>query len=127
MLTAPPSNADEAIAALLASPDIAPLIAAHRVLEPRAPRHAPWPNGVDPRLVDALRKLLGESFFSGTVLSAAGEHGLTKLAPDVQTLAAAADAPAEVRVRAIAALAQMQADGLSELLTGLFNDPNDPE
>ena len=42
MLTAPPSNADEAIAALLASPDISPLIAAHRVLEPRAPRHAPW-------------------------------------------------------------------------------------
>ena len=55
MLTAPPSNADEAIAALLASPDISPLIAAHRLLEPRAPRHAPWPGGVDPRLVDALR------------------------------------------------------------------------
>jgi DEAD/DEAH box helicase domain-containing protein len=55
MLTAPPSNADEAIAALLASPDIAPLVAAHRELEPRPPRHAPWPDGVDPRLVSALR------------------------------------------------------------------------
>ena len=50
MLTAPPRNADEAIAALLASPEFAPLIAAHRELEPRAPRHAPWPAGVDPRL-----------------------------------------------------------------------------
>ena len=55
MLTAPPSNADEAIAALLASPEIAPLVAAHRVLEPRPPRHAPWPADVDPRLVSALR------------------------------------------------------------------------
>ncbi len=55
MLTAPPSNADEAIAALLASPEIAPLVAAHRELEPRPPRHSPWPSGVDPRLVDALR------------------------------------------------------------------------
>jgi DEAD/DEAH box helicase domain-containing protein len=55
MLTAPPSNADEAIAALLASPDLAPLIAAHRQIEPRPPRHAPWPKGLDPRLITALR------------------------------------------------------------------------
>ncbi|MCC6619576.1 MAG: DEAD/DEAH box helicase [Chloroflexi bacterium] len=55
MLTAPPSNADEAIAALLASPELAPLIVAHREIEPRAPRHAPWPDGIDPRLVGALR------------------------------------------------------------------------
>ncbi|HEU5325023.1 MAG TPA: DEAD/DEAH box helicase [Candidatus Limnocylindria bacterium] len=55
MLTAPPSNADEAIAALLASPDLAPLVAAHRELPPRPPRHAPWPAGIDPRLVDGLR------------------------------------------------------------------------
>lgn len=55
MLTAPPSNADEAIAALLASPELAPLIVAHREIEPRPPRHAPWPDGIDPRLVGALR------------------------------------------------------------------------
>ncbi|HET7646541.1 MAG TPA: DEAD/DEAH box helicase [Candidatus Limnocylindria bacterium] len=55
MLTAPPSNADEAIAALLASPDLSPLIAAHRELPPRPPRHAPWPAGIDGRLVDGLR------------------------------------------------------------------------
>ena len=55
MLTAPPSNADEAIAALLASPDFATLIAAHRELEPRPPRHAPWPDGLDPRVARALR------------------------------------------------------------------------
>ena len=48
MLTAPPSNADQAIAMLLADPLFAPLIAAHRELEPRPPRHAPWPKGVDP-------------------------------------------------------------------------------
>ena len=56
MLSAPPSNADEAIAALLASPEIAPLIVAHRELEPRPPRHAPWPKGMDPRIVDAMRR-----------------------------------------------------------------------
>jgi DEAD/DEAH box helicase domain-containing protein len=55
MLTAPPSNADQAIAMLLADPLFAPLIAAHRELEPRPPRHAPWPKGVDGRIVNALR------------------------------------------------------------------------
>ncbi|MEA2650582.1 MAG: hypothetical protein QOI85_303, partial [Chloroflexota bacterium] len=37
MLTAPLSNADQAIAALLADPSFAPLITAHRQLEPRPP------------------------------------------------------------------------------------------
>ncbi len=56
MLSAPPSNADEAIAALLSSPEIAPLVVAHREIEPRPPRHAPWPEGIDPRLVEAMRR-----------------------------------------------------------------------
>ena len=55
MLTAPPSNADQAIAMLLADPLFAPLVTAHRELEPRPPRHAPWPKGVDGRIVNALR------------------------------------------------------------------------
>jgi DEAD/DEAH box helicase domain-containing protein len=55
MLTAPPTNADAAIAMLLADPSLSPLIAAHRELEPRPPRHAPWPEGIDPRVVEALR------------------------------------------------------------------------
>jgi len=55
MLTAPPSNADEAIASLLGDPTLSALIVAHRELEPRPPRHAPWPAGLDSRLVDALR------------------------------------------------------------------------
>ena len=55
MLTAPPGSPDAAIAGLLADPAFAPLIAAHRELEPRPPRHAPWPIGIDPRLVEGLR------------------------------------------------------------------------
>src|SRR5687768_15653242 len=55
MLTAPPSNADDAIAALVADPAVARLVAAHRELPPRPPRHAPWPEGIDPRLVAGLR------------------------------------------------------------------------
>ncbi|MDQ4036672.1 MAG: DEAD/DEAH box helicase [Chloroflexota bacterium] len=55
MLTAPPSNADDAIAALLADSSLAALITAHREIAPRPPRHAPWPTALDPRLVAALR------------------------------------------------------------------------
>ena len=55
MLTAPPTDADAAIAMLLADPRLAPLVVAHREIEPRPPRHAPWPRGIDPRLVEALR------------------------------------------------------------------------
>lgn len=55
MLSAPPTDADAAIAMLLADPTLAPLVAAHRELEPRPPRHAPWPAGIDARLVSALR------------------------------------------------------------------------
>jgi DEAD/DEAH box helicase domain-containing protein len=56
MLTAPPGSAEEAIAALLASGELGPLIRAHRQVEPRPPRHAPWPRSVDQRLVDGLRR-----------------------------------------------------------------------
>jgi DEAD/DEAH box helicase domain-containing protein len=50
-----PSSVDDAIGALLGDPAIARLIAAHRVLEPEPPRYAPWPSGLDSRLVEALR------------------------------------------------------------------------
>ena len=55
MLTARPTDATEAIGALLGDPAFAPIIAAHRELAPRPPRYAPWPDGLDPRLVTALR------------------------------------------------------------------------
>ncbi|MGH2429457.1 MAG: DEAD/DEAH box helicase [Candidatus Limnocylindria bacterium] len=56
MLTARPTSSDEAIAGLLADPALQPMVAAHRVLEPLPPRHAPWPDGIDPGLVTALRE-----------------------------------------------------------------------
>jgi DEAD/DEAH box helicase domain-containing protein len=55
MLLDRPTSADQAIASLVADPALAPLIAAHRILEARPPRHAPWPEGLDPRIVEALR------------------------------------------------------------------------
>ncbi len=55
MLLDRPTSADEAIAAFLADPALEPLVAAHRVLEPMPPRYAPWPEGLDSRLVSALR------------------------------------------------------------------------
>jgi DEAD/DEAH box helicase domain-containing protein len=50
-----PSSVDDAIAALLGDPAITRLLTAHRILEPQPPRYAPWPDGLDPRLVDAMR------------------------------------------------------------------------
>jgi DEAD/DEAH box helicase domain-containing protein len=59
-----PTSADEAIASFLADPALEPLVAAHRVLEPRPPRHAPWPEGLDPRLVSALRSRGVEALYT---------------------------------------------------------------
>jgi DEAD/DEAH box helicase domain-containing protein len=50
-----PATAEETIEALFAERWLEELTAAHRVIEPRAPRYAPWPKDLDPRLVDALR------------------------------------------------------------------------
>ena len=50
-----PSSVDDTIGRLLGDPAIARLVTAHRVMEPQPPRYAPWPEGLDPRLVNALR------------------------------------------------------------------------
>jgi DEAD/DEAH box helicase domain-containing protein len=84
MLTAPPGSADEAIAALLASAEFTPLIRAHRQIEPRPPRHAPWPSSVDPRLVDALRRRGIEALYThqaAAYQAAADRHNLVVVTP----------------------------------------------
>jgi DEAD/DEAH box helicase domain-containing protein len=55
MVTARPNTAADTITALLGDPAIARMVTAHRVLEPRGPRHAPWPDGLDRRVADGLR------------------------------------------------------------------------
>ncbi|HEV7200534.1 MAG TPA: DEAD/DEAH box helicase [Candidatus Limnocylindria bacterium] len=55
MLANRPASTEEAIDALLAEPWLESLTTAHRVIEARPPRHAPWPDDLDPRLVGALR------------------------------------------------------------------------
>lgn len=64
MLTDRPTTATDAIEALLADSALQPLVAAHRVLEPRPPRHAPWPEGLDPRLTNALRSRGVEALYT---------------------------------------------------------------
>jgi DEAD/DEAH box helicase domain-containing protein len=64
MLTDRPSTATDAIEALLADSALQPLVAAHRVLEPRPPRHAPWPEGLDSRLREALRSRGVEALYT---------------------------------------------------------------
>ncbi|MBA3689290.1 MAG: DEAD/DEAH box helicase [Chloroflexi bacterium] len=64
MLTDRPTTPTDAIEALLADSALQPLIAAHRVLEPRPPRHAPWPGGLDPRLANALRSRGVEALYT---------------------------------------------------------------
>ena len=55
MITTPPTSIDDAIGALIGDPAVQRLVTAHRILEAQPPRHAPWPVGLDSRLVDALR------------------------------------------------------------------------
>ncbi len=55
MLADRPTSTDAAIATLLADPAVKPLIATHRLLDARPPRHAPWPEEIDRRLIAALR------------------------------------------------------------------------
>jgi DEAD/DEAH box helicase domain-containing protein len=84
MLTAPPTNADEAIAALLASPEMAAQVVAHRILEPRPPRHAPWPKGIDRRIVDGLRSRVIEAPYThqaATFAAAANGHNAVVVTP----------------------------------------------
>ncbi len=54
MLTQRPASTDAAIASLLGDDRFASIVAAHRELEPTPPDYAPWPEGLDPRLVSAL-------------------------------------------------------------------------
>ncbi len=55
VLGTPPRAASDAIETLLGDPSLRPIIAAHRVVEPRAPRYGPWPTGLDARIVAALK------------------------------------------------------------------------
>ena len=55
MLANRPVSAEDTIEVLLHEPWLKELTAAHRVIEPRPPRYAPWPDGLDPRLIEALR------------------------------------------------------------------------
>jgi DEAD/DEAH box helicase domain-containing protein len=64
MLTDRPTTATDAIEALLADSALQPLVTAHRVLEPRPPRHAPWPEGLDARLANALRSRGVEALYT---------------------------------------------------------------
>jgi DEAD/DEAH box helicase domain-containing protein len=64
MLTDRPTTATDAIEALLADSALQPLVAAHRILEPRPPRHAPWPEALDPRLANALRSRGVEALYT---------------------------------------------------------------
>jgi len=72
MLADRPTSPADAIASLLADPTLEPLIAAHRVLDARAPRHAAWPAGLDARLVTTLRGRGVEALY--THQAAAIEH-----------------------------------------------------
>ncbi len=55
MLLDRPRSTEDAIAGLLADSSIQAMVAAHEVLEPRAPRYAQWPDSLDPRLREGLR------------------------------------------------------------------------
>ncbi|HET7521144.1 MAG TPA: DEAD/DEAH box helicase [Candidatus Limnocylindria bacterium] len=59
-----PTTVDDAIGALLGDPAITRMLAAHRVIEPQPPHYAPWPEGLDPRLVAALQRRGVEALYT---------------------------------------------------------------
>ena len=71
-----PETIEYAIESLLADPEVAATVAAHRVIEPRAARHAAWPATVDPRLVSALRGRGVEALYTHQAKAfSAASHG----------------------------------------------------
>ena len=64
MLTDRPTSPEMAIEHLLADPALQPLVTAHRVLEAQPPRHAPWPEGIDPRIRAGLRQRGVEALYT---------------------------------------------------------------
>ena len=74
MLTAPSRDTEEAIGRLLGDPSVERLVTAHRVLEPRPPRHAAWPKTLDPRLRGALRERGVEALYSHQAQAYAAAH-----------------------------------------------------
>jgi DEAD/DEAH box helicase domain-containing protein len=84
MLTERPATPEEAIEHLLADPALRSLVTAHRILEPSPPLHAPWPEGIDPRIVAALRQRGVEALYThqAHALSAVGSgHNVCVVTP----------------------------------------------
>jgi DEAD/DEAH box helicase domain-containing protein len=84
MLTAPLGSAADAIGAIVADPALQPLIAAHRVLEARPARHAPWPKALDRRLADALRAQGVDALYThqaGAISAALAGHNVVVVTP----------------------------------------------
>jgi DEAD/DEAH box helicase domain-containing protein len=84
MLLDRPQSADDAIGAFLGDPALARLVVAHRVLEPLAPRHAPWPEDLHPGLVSALRSRGVEALYThqaAAVAAARAGHNVCVVTP----------------------------------------------
>jgi DEAD/DEAH box helicase domain-containing protein len=64
MLVDRPPSADAAIESLLADPSVTGLVAAHRVLEARPPRYAPFGDGLDARIIGALQRRGVEALYT---------------------------------------------------------------
>ena len=58
------ATVDEALDSLLSDPEIASLVTAHQILEPRAARHAPFPDGLHPGIAAALRSRGVDALYS---------------------------------------------------------------
>jgi len=79
----------------------------------------------DEQLISAIQKLLGDKDLQLTALAISGENGLTKLTPEIATLAKSATADGRARLRAVKALAQLRGDSATETLRSLLTDKDD--
>ncbi|TME31613.1 MAG: DEAD/DEAH box helicase, partial [Chloroflexi bacterium] len=104
MLTDRPTSPEMAIEHLLADPALQPLVTAHRVLEAQPPRHAPWPEGIDPRIRAGLRQRGVEALYTHQAHALSAAHDDTARALYIfPTKALASDQLVELRGLAEAA------------------------
>ncbi|MFN2483329.1 MAG: DEAD/DEAH box helicase [Candidatus Limnocylindria bacterium] len=94
------------VEAILNDPELAALVTAHRTLEPRPPQYAPFPDGIDLRLIEALRSRSIDGLYThqaAAVRSAAAGRNVCVVTPpasgktlcyNLPVLVAIADDPA---------------------------------
>ncbi len=78
------------------------------------------------KAVEAIAGLLSDETLGPQVLSLVGERGWQRYTPRIEEVATDADAPVDLRVRAVEVLAQLGGDAAAQALEPLLQEPSAP-